>query len=98
MQSNFSDFSPVRPSAQSLEAEFARITQQHKRKSISTLLQTTATALLNFLTGQQTLSIKARQQADGEMQWIVYDPHTHQRQVFDSQQAVRTWLEERYHR
>ena len=92
MQSNFSasDFSDQ--TARSLEAEFAQITQQHTRRDrIKSFIKQNLTALLNFLTGEQ-------QHRDGTTQWTVYDPRNDQRQVFDSQQAVRSWLEQRYYR
>ena len=99
MQSHYSS-----NSSQSLEAEFAQVSQQHnRREKIKTTLQQSLTALLNFLTGAQTLTVRSRriknkQHPNGKTQWIVCDPHNEQYQVFDSQQAVQTWLEQRYYR
>ncbi len=54
-------------------------------------------SLLNFLTGSQTLNIVKRSRPDGTVQWIVYDPNTEHPRFFDSEQAVRVWLEQRYY-
>ncbi|MGB7085999.1 MAG: hypothetical protein WBD47_10625 [Phormidesmis sp.] len=53
---------------------------------------------MNFFTGKQTLSIRRRSRSNGTTQWIVYDPHRNDRHVFDSEQAVRAWLETQYGR
>ena len=53
--------------------------------------------LLNFLTGEQTLNIVQRSHADGTVQWIVHDLDAEYPRVFDSEQAVRVWLDERYY-
>jgi hypothetical protein len=54
--------------------------------------------LLDFLTGQQQISIREQQWADGTLHWCVYDPHAHSYHIFNSQSAVRAWLEQRYYR
>lgn len=97
MQSRFSSNSSSANSL-SLEAEFEKIVRRQRRSTCNSWLKKGATALLNFLTGQQTLSIRCKTLTNGKTQWIAYDPTTHSRHVFDSQQAVRVWLEQRYHR
>lgn len=97
MQSHVSSNSPNANSL-SLEAEFERIVRRQHRSVQNSWLKEGAIALLNFLTGQQTLSIRCKTLANGKTQWIAYDPTTHSHHVFDSQQAVRVWLEQRYHR
>ncbi len=88
-----------------LEAEFAQITCR-QRISLPQSKQSTGRNrryhrwgryLLDFLTGQQQLAIR-EQQRNGQCQWAVYDPETQRRHVFNSQSAVRAWLEQRYHR
>ncbi len=63
----------------------------------TTRRQRWAQALLDFFTGQQTLSIRKKQLKNKTIQWIVYDPHRDSRHVFDSEAAVRDWLEQRYY-
>jgi len=55
-------------------------------------------ALVNFLTGKQTLSIKEKRLQNGERQWHVYDAPSDTHRVFESEHAVRSWLEQRYYR
>lgn len=55
-------------------------------------------ALVNFLTGQQAFSIREKRLKTGESKWIVYDSRSDTRRVFDSEAAVRSWLEQRYYR
>ncbi|MFK8181807.1 MAG: hypothetical protein AB8B99_00435 [Phormidesmis sp.] len=82
--------------AHSLESEFRRVVsykqqqpkQPHRRKQF-------LSALLNFFTGQQTISIRPKMN-NGKMQWIVYDPHQNVRVVFETEQAVRIWIEQRH--
>jgi len=98
MQSNFSSKTSA-SSSSSLESEFRQVSRQSQGLArFSVWLQQSGTALLNFLTGQPALSIRVKMLADGRCQWVAYDPATDTRHVFDSQQAVRTWLEQRYHR
>ncbi len=54
-------------------------------------------SLLDFFTGSQTLNIVQRSHADGTVQWIVHDPDAKHPRIFDSEQAVRVWLEQRYY-
>ncbi len=94
MQSNF-----LSKPAGSLEAEFRQVSQQYQGIGcLKVWLQQGSTALLNFLTGQQALSLRVKTLVDGKQQWTAYDPATDTRRVFDSRQAVRTWLEQRYYR
>lgn len=98
MQSDFKPPSPAVSSAIypaiSLEAEFRatlkRDRQGHKQP------KRWFHYLIEFLTGQSEPSIRKKQTADGSVQWIVYDPQSNQRSVFDSEQAVRVWLEQRH--
>lgn len=53
--------------------------------------------LLDFLTGEQTLTIVQRSYADGTIQWIVHDLDAEHLRIFDSEQAVRVWLDKRYY-
>lgn len=114
MQSNFSQshsssshFS--RQSPQTLEAEFYQITQ-HKtaqqrdidqfsiKTSLVNSLKAIGNQLVYFLTGTQTLSVRAKRLKDGSMQWTVYDPDQRTCHRFDSETAVRSWLEQRHTR
>ena len=90
MQSNFKP----QPTVLSLEAEFQSIlkrsgppVQQPKRWFHS---------LLDFLTGKTEISIYQRQTLSGFQQWIVYDSQVNRHSVFESEQAVRVWLEQRH--
>ncbi len=96
-----------------LEAEFAQIARRQRgrlfpaRPTMSHSTEQRARSkpqykqwgryLLDFLTGQQQLSIR-EQRCNGQCQWSVYDPQTQHRRVFLTQAAVRAWLEQRYHR
>ena len=60
-------------------------------------LRLAMSALVDFLTGRSQLSIRAKTLPNGQQQWIVYDPEQDIRRTFDSQQAVRAWLEQRYY-
>ncbi|MEL6354283.1 MAG: hypothetical protein AAFR58_21415 [Cyanobacteria bacterium J06627_28] len=110
-QSNFSrsnsssHFSPHSP--QTLEAEFYQITQQKEaqkrdsgslsvKASLFNFLKTIGSQLVCFLTGTQTLSIRSKRLKNGTVQWMVYDPNTGRCYRFDSETAVRSWLEQRY--
>lgn len=53
------------------------------------------TALLKFLTGEQSLSIRT-QKSDKGTQWIAYDALQNVRYVFTTEQALRIWLEQRH--
>ena len=98
-----SEFTPV-----SLEVEFRQIVSY--RQAGNNLNQETRSnkqqthwirewldQLLNFLTGSQTLSIRQRSLPNGRIQWIVYDPDANTALTFDTEQAVRVWLEGRYY-
>ncbi|MGD1898692.1 MAG: hypothetical protein ACFB16_17270 [Phormidesmis sp.] len=52
-------------------------------------------SLFDFLLGAQSLSIRQTTGKNGASQWIVYEPTSNTRRVFDSEQDVRIWLEER---
>ncbi len=81
----------------SLESEFRQVSQQYRGIArFGVWLQQSGTALLNFLTGEQALSIRVKTLANGRQQWTVYDLATDTRRVFDSQQSVRAWVEQRY--
>ena len=77
-----------------LRCKHAHLIDRSEKKS---RLSRFAQALLEFLTGENTLSIKKQQSAQGETIWTVYDCATDTRRTFDSQQAVRVWLETRYY-
>ncbi|MBE9061907.1 hypothetical protein [cf. Phormidesmis sp. LEGE 11477] len=91
----------------SLESEFQRIVSRQQSRPFATKQQTwsnhplkaiwarTGQYLVDFLTGQQSLSIRQQTTTTGELQWIIYDPVTQTRLSFSSEQAVRVWLEER---
>lgn len=103
MQSNF--LSRFFSSDTSLAAEFQQVIRQQKarplgsgRQSLGTWLKQAGLALVDFLTGTQSLSIRSKALPNGCIQWIVYDPATDTRGVFTSEQAVRVWLEQRYTR
>jgi hypothetical protein len=98
MQSHFSPHT----SSNTLEGEFHQLIRQRCQHSQPkrVILQTCAKLLLDFFTGQQTLSIRQRRR-NGMVQWVVYDPRANSRadshRVFTSEQALRVWLEQRYH-
>ena len=99
MQSEFKSHSPAVNSAIypaiSLEAEFrATLKRNHHRDKQP---KRWFHYLIEFLTGQSEPSIRTKQIADGSVQWIAYDPQSNQRRVFDSEQAVRVWLEQRHY-
>jgi len=81
----------------SLEAEFYRITRKRSQPHQS-VLKSWAQVLIDFLTGAQPLSIRRQTQKNGTFQWIVYDAASDTRCVFDTEQAVRVWLETRHQR
>ncbi|PZO22242.1 MAG: hypothetical protein DCF25_03330 [Leptolyngbya foveolarum] len=49
-------------------------------------------ALLNFLTGQPQIAIRSKY-VNGALRWTVYNPSTDTLKQFDSEQAVRAWVE-----
>ncbi len=67
--------------------------QNHRLK---TALQQVSRYLIEFLTGQSSLSIRVQQQSTGDLNWIVYDPATRTRSTFLSESEMRTWLENRH--
>ncbi len=71
------------------------VMRQPREGSMPGLLEQCVIALLNFLTGRQMLSIK-QQQSGRKDEWVVYDSQAGTRHVFDSEQAVRTWLEQKH--
>ena len=98
-----SEFTPV-----SLEAEFCQIIRcrqaekNFNQETCSNRRQTDRIRewlgqLLDFLTGSQTLSIQQRSLPNGRTQWSLYDPNANTALTFDTEQAVRVWLEGRYY-
>ena len=98
-----SEFTPV-----SLEAEFRQIvscrqaknnldqeTRSNKRQT--SWIREWLGQVLDFLTGSGGLSIQQRSLPNGRIQWIVYDPDAKDSRTFDTEQAVRVWLEGRYY-
>ncbi len=82
------------PSSHSLESEFYRIVGSKAPARIPKLKRCTQ-ALVDFLTGAQTLSIREKMLANGTSQWIVYEASSDTRLVFDTEQDVRIWFETR---
>ena len=88
------------PSAGSLEAEFrdvlsrsALLSQRTNRRLVrDNWTKRLGIAVLNFFTGQQTLSIR-QSVINGSRCWVIYDPQRDVRRVFETEQAVRAWLE-----
>ncbi|MGB3788395.1 MAG: hypothetical protein WA949_10315 [Phormidesmis sp.] len=95
----------------SLETEFQHIVRQKRdqsaiapilnktflqNRSLKTVLQQMSRDLIDFLTGQSAMSIRAQQQPTGELNWIVYDPSTSTRSTFLSESEMRIWLENRH--
>ena len=91
-----------------LETEFRQVCSRHQPlagaepkgysdKPRSSWIKEWLHSLLNFLTGSQSLNIVQRSHADGTVQWIVHDSDAKHPRVFDSEQAVRVWLEQRYY-
>ncbi|MEM1279677.1 MAG: hypothetical protein AAF827_22200 [Cyanobacteria bacterium P01_D01_bin.6] len=54
-------------------------------------------ALLNYFVGSQDPRITTRRNDEGHLYYEVYDPVDRARHYFDSESAVRAWLEERYY-
>lgn len=63
---------------------------------LSLQFQQLSGALVRFLAPQDSLHIQTRE-LNGQTTWIVSDRTTQARQQFTSEQALRTWLEERYY-
>ncbi|MEM6449611.1 MAG: hypothetical protein AAF703_04770 [Cyanobacteria bacterium P01_D01_bin.105] len=88
----------------SLETEFRDIlSQRYPQRQSRSWLKQVKSALLLFLTGQQTISIRKKiinqqKTGDSEVKWIVYDSLNNRRNVFETEQAVRVWLEQKPHR
>ncbi|MFE4106894.1 hypothetical protein [Almyronema epifaneia] len=61
------------------------------------LARTLATQLLNWLAANDQPQINERYCSKQGRYWEVYDPITQSRQTFDSEQALRVWLEQRYY-
>ncbi|MEM9009094.1 MAG: hypothetical protein AAGE59_37010 [Cyanobacteria bacterium P01_F01_bin.86] len=53
-------------------------------------------SLVRFLAPQDDLHIQTHE-LNGQTTWVVSDRTTQSRQEFTSEQALRTWLEERYY-
>ncbi len=98
-----SEFTPV-----SLESEFRQIVSRQRECSKpdqkdylnqrqAGWMRRWSGWLLDFFTGSQRLSVRQRSLPNGTLQWIVYDPDAERSRVFDSEQAVRAWLEQRYY-
>lgn len=64
---------------------------------LKTVLQRVSQYLIEFLTGQSSLSIRVQKQPTGELNWIAYDPSTSTRLTFLSESELRIWLENRHH-
>ncbi|MGD1866672.1 MAG: hypothetical protein ACFB0D_19145 [Phormidesmis sp.] len=84
-------------SSHSLEAEFHRILRKRSYQHQGRWKQWTQ-RLFDFLTDTQPLSIRQKTRRDGSSQWIVYEASSDTRCVFDTEQDVRIWLEERHKR
>ncbi|MEO0771008.1 MAG: hypothetical protein AAFY72_16570 [Cyanobacteria bacterium J06649_4] len=70
---------------------------QQAKGDRSSWLRRVGTAIVDFLTNQPQLSVRVKTLPNGQQQWIAYDPEQDIRRTFDSQQAVRVWLEQRYY-
>ena len=82
------------PSSHSLESEFYRIVNGRALRR-SQKLKRWVQALVDFLTGAQSLSIREKMLKNGTSLWIVYEPISDTRLAFDTEQAVRVWIETR---
>ncbi|MEL6468838.1 MAG: hypothetical protein AAFQ74_03855 [Cyanobacteria bacterium J06623_4] len=105
-----SDYTPNQPSPHhaqhSLESEFYRLVRTRARQShsqrqlsrqqIREIISQITQQILAFLTGQTALSIRKQLTPDGHCQWIIYNPQTNTRHTFESERAVRIWLEQRH--
>ncbi|MEO1446691.1 MAG: hypothetical protein AAFV46_10730 [Cyanobacteria bacterium J06635_11] len=93
--------SPHNPIAKSgpLESEFHQVLSRYGLvpKKRAGWLRRCGQLVLDFFTGTQTLSINKIASKNGPFEWRVYDPMSRTRHVFNSEQAVRTWLEQRYY-
>lgn len=54
-------------------------------------------ALLKYFVGSKEPQISTHYDDAGNPFYVVYDPVAHQRYTFDTEQAVRTWLDGRYY-
>jgi len=92
-----------------LETEFQHIVRQRypqnaiapeepssRNHRLRTAFQQVSRYLIEFLTGQASLSIRVQKQPTGELNWIVYDPSTSTRSTFLSESELRIWLENRH--
>ena len=63
--------------------------------SAQSLWREWAIALIDFLTGKPNIAIRPKY-VRGALQWTVYDPRMDELHSFNSERAVRAWLEERH--
>ena len=107
--SHYSSQTSSQTSSPSLDAEFNQSTLQkiaQKRDSDQLAIKTSLVNFLKaigsqficFLTGTQTLSIRSKRVKNGAVQWTIYDPTQGTCHRFDSETAVRSWLEQRHSR
>ncbi|MDB9528202.1 hypothetical protein PN498_19575 [Oscillatoria sp. CS-180] len=69
-----------------------------KRVDVRHLLGQLGQALLNFFVGSQEPRIIAKRDRNGYfLNYEVYDPVSRSRYVFDSEQELRVWLDQRYY-
>ncbi|MCU0564975.1 MAG: hypothetical protein MUF49_00055 [Oculatellaceae cyanobacterium Prado106] len=54
-------------------------------------------SLFSTLVTNSEPKIRLKQNRNGERYWQVYDPSTNYSTTFDSETAVRIWLEQRYY-
>ncbi len=72
-----------------------------RNRCFKTALQRVSRCLIDFVTGQSSLSIRVQQPSAGNStteapSWVVYDPSTSTQLTFLSEQAVRIWLENKH--
>jgi hypothetical protein len=89
------------PSPQPSLADSRNSSLQHSATQLQSLrlwLTIRFAKLIERLTRSPEPQVKFRRDRHGYHHWEVFDPATGQTALLDSAQAVRMWLEQRYHR
>jgi hypothetical protein len=79
---------------QLIQQEATSTTRQ--KSAFSQALINFGSRVVNFLTGEPEIRIWQKTR-NGHSVWFAYDPITDKKQRFDSEEAVRQWLECRYY-
>ncbi|NJL87929.1 MAG: hypothetical protein HC886_21235 [Leptolyngbyaceae cyanobacterium SM1_1_3] len=79
-----------------LEKTLSRPQPRPAQNAIAQLLAQAGTTLLNLMTHGDQPRISVREVNGAEI-WHAYDPVSNRRAVFNSEEALRSWLEDRYY-